>query len=69
MAWQTGSRPPAELLGYAFSESFAHAADTATRVALVAILLATAAFTIRSRWRRDRNHRLPAPGTRDARPR
>ena len=37
------------IIGYAFSESVTGAGETATRVALVAVLLATAAFTIRSR--------------------
>lgn len=38
------------LIGYVFSESFARAGDTATRVALVSILLVTAALIVRSRW-------------------
>jgi membrane protein DedA with SNARE-associated domain len=42
------------VLGYAFSESFTRAGETATRVGLVGILLATTAFAVRSRWtRRD----------------
>jgi membrane protein DedA with SNARE-associated domain len=41
------------VIGYVFSESVASAGDTATRVALVAVLLVTAAFIIRSRWPRD----------------
>ena len=50
------------VIGYAFSESFASAGDTATRVALVAVLLATAALTIRARRRRDHNDGTPVPG-------
>ena len=42
------------LIGYAFSESVASSGDTATRVALVTVVLATAAFMIRSRMTRDR---------------
>jgi membrane-associated protein len=42
------------VIGYAFSESVASAGDTATRVALVGVLLATAAFVLRSRSRRER---------------
>ncbi len=42
------------VLGYAFAESFTGAGETATRIGLVGILLATTAFTVRSRWtRRD----------------
>ncbi len=42
------------VLGYAFSDSFRSAGDTATRVGLVGILLATTALVVRSRWtRRD----------------
>jgi membrane protein DedA with SNARE-associated domain len=37
------------VLGYAFSETVTSAGDTATRVALVIVLVATAAFAIRSR--------------------
>jgi membrane protein DedA with SNARE-associated domain len=37
------------LLGYAFSDSFMRAGETATRVGLVAVLLVTAAFVLRSR--------------------
>ena len=37
------------LIGYAFSDSFTDAGDTATRVTLIAVLLATAAFAIRAR--------------------
>jgi membrane-associated protein len=39
------------IIGYAFSESVAEAGDTGTRVTLVAVVLATAAFVIRSRLR------------------
>ena len=39
-------------VGYAFSESAAGAGDTATRVALVVVLLGTVAFILRSRWTR-----------------
>ena len=38
------------VLGYAFSESFASAGETATRVGLVGILLVTTALIVRSRW-------------------
>ena len=48
------------VVGYAFSESFAGAGDTATRVAMVAVLLVTAAFVIRSRRPRGRGA-PPAP--------
>ena len=51
------------VIGYAFSESFASAGDTATRVALVAVLLATAAFTLHTRSRRDHDHGAIAPAT------
>jgi membrane protein DedA with SNARE-associated domain len=37
------------VIGYVFSESVASAGDTATRVTLVAVLLAIAAFAVRSR--------------------
>jgi membrane protein DedA with SNARE-associated domain len=37
------------VIGYAYSESAAGAGDTATRVALIAVLLVSAAFVIRSR--------------------
>jgi membrane protein DedA with SNARE-associated domain len=40
------------LIGYAFSESVTSAGDTATRIALVVILAATAGYLIRSRWAR-----------------
>jgi hypothetical protein len=50
------------VIGYVFSQSVASAGDTATRVALVAVLLATAAFIIRSRWTRDPHDRPAAPG-------
>jgi membrane protein DedA with SNARE-associated domain len=39
-------------LGYAFSESFAGAGDTATRVGFIGILLVAAAVFLNSRWRR-----------------
>ena len=38
------------VIGYAFSESIDSAGDTATRIALAGVLLATAGFTIRSHW-------------------
>ena len=41
------------VIGYAFSESVARAGDTATRVALVAVLVLSAAFVLRSRWTRS----------------
>ena len=37
------------VVGYAFSESFTSAGETATRVATVVVLVATAAFVVRSR--------------------
>ena len=40
------------LIGYAFSDSFASAGDTAGRVALVAVLLAAMAFVLQSHRRR-----------------
>ena len=40
------------VIGYAFSESFADAGETATRVALVAVLLVTAAYVATARLRR-----------------
>jgi membrane protein DedA with SNARE-associated domain len=49
------------VIGYAFSESVDRAGDTATRVALVAVLLVTAAFIIRSR-RTDDHHQVAAHG-------
>jgi membrane protein DedA with SNARE-associated domain len=39
------------LIGYAFAESFAAAGETATRVALVAVLLVIAALIVRARLR------------------
>ncbi len=51
------------VLGYAFSESFIGAGETATRVGLVGILLATTALIARSRW----TARAPAtPGASDS---
>ena len=47
LAWTA----PFTVIGYAFSESVVSAGDTATRVLLAAVLLATAVFVIRSRWR------------------
>jgi membrane protein DedA with SNARE-associated domain len=44
-------------IGYATSEPIARAGDTATRVALVGVLLATGAFIIRSRRTHDHDHR------------
>jgi membrane-associated protein len=40
------------VIGYAFSESVDKAGDTATRVALIAVVLVTAAFIIRTRLHR-----------------
>ena len=40
------------VIGFAFSESFADAGETATRVALVAVLLVTAAYVATARLRR-----------------
>jgi membrane protein DedA with SNARE-associated domain len=40
------------VIGYVFSESAESAGDTATRVALVVVLVAIVAFIVRSRWRR-----------------
>ena len=49
-------------IGYAFSESVTSAGDTATRVALVAVLLVTVAFFIRSRaGRRSREQGSRCP--------
>ncbi len=42
------------VLGYVFSESFTNAGETATRVALVLILVTGAGFVVRSRLRRER---------------
>lgn len=50
------------VIGYVFSRSVDGAGDTATRVALVAVLLVTAAFIIRSRRTRDPHDRLAASG-------
>ena len=56
------------VLGYAFSDSFADAGETATRVGLVGILLATTALTVRSRWtRRDDEQIAVRPGAEPAR--
>jgi membrane-associated protein len=41
------------VIGYAFSESVTGAGETASRVALVAVLLAIAAFALRSRRQRE----------------
>jgi membrane-associated protein len=42
------------VLGYAFSDSFAGAGETATRVGLAGVVLVTTALVVRSRWsRRD----------------
>jgi membrane protein DedA with SNARE-associated domain len=49
------------VLGYAFSESFRGAGETATRVGLVGILLATTAFAVRSRWTRRDDEQVAAP--------
>ena len=50
------------LIGYAFSESVTSAGDTATRVALVAVLLVTVAFFIHSRaGRRSREQGSRCP--------
>ena len=57
------------VLGYAFSESFTGAGETAARVGLVGILLATTAFTVRSRWtRRDDEQVAVRPGAEPGRP-
>ena len=57
------------VLGYAFSESVTGAGETATRVGLVGILLATTALTVRSRWtRRDDEQVAVRPGSEPARP-
>ena len=57
------------VLGYAFSESFTGAGETATRVGLVGILLATTALTVRSRWtRRDDEQVAVRPGAEPGRP-
>jgi membrane protein DedA with SNARE-associated domain len=50
------------VLGYAFSESFTSAGETATRVGLLGILLAITAFTVRSRWRRRDGEQVTTPG-------
>ena len=42
------------LLGYAFSDSFARAGDTASRITLVAVLVAAVAFALHSRRTRRR---------------
>jgi membrane protein DedA with SNARE-associated domain len=42
------------LLGYAFSDSFARAGNTATRITLVAVVLAAVAFGLHSH--RTRRH-------------
>ena len=39
------------LLGYAFSDSFARAGDTASRMTLVAVLVGAVAFALHSRRR------------------
>jgi membrane-associated protein len=49
------------VIGYAFAESFAGAGDTATRLALVGILVAGATLSLRSRWRRGADDEAPAP--------
>jgi membrane-associated protein len=58
------------VLGYAFSESFASAGETATRVGLVGILLVTTALIVRSRWTArpgvTPGERAPATGGRRA---
>jgi membrane protein DedA with SNARE-associated domain len=57
------------VLGYAFAESFMGAGETATRVGLAGILLATTAFTVRSRWtRRDDEQVAVRPGAEPGRP-
>ena len=57
------------VLGYAFSESFTGAGETATRVGLVGILLATTALTVRSRWtRRDDEQVAVRPGAEPGHP-
>ena len=49
------------VLGYAFSESIEAAGDTATRVALIVVVLGTAAFVTRARWERRRRPPVSAP--------
>ena len=57
------------VLGYAFSESCTGAGETATRVGLAGILLATTAFTVRSRWTlRDDEQAAVSPGSEPGRP-
>ena len=57
------------VLGYAFSESFTGAGETATRAGLVGILLATTAFTVRSRWTgRDDEQVAVRPGSEPGHP-
>jgi membrane-associated protein len=48
-------------LGYAFSESIESAGDTATRVALIVVVLGTAAFVVRAGWQRRRRPPVSAP--------
>lgn len=47
-------------LGYAASESFERAGDTASRVALIALLVTTAALIARGRWTRGAGARATA---------
>jgi membrane-associated protein len=49
------------VLGYAFSESFAAAGETATRVGLAGVVLATTAFVVRSRWSRRDDEPVATP--------
>jgi membrane protein DedA with SNARE-associated domain len=48
-------------LGYAFSESIESAGDTATRVALIVVVLGTAGFVLRARRQRRRRPPVSAP--------
>ena len=49
------------VLGYAFSESFAGAGETATRVGLAGVVLVTTAFVVRSRWSRRDDEPVATP--------
>jgi membrane protein DedA with SNARE-associated domain len=49
------------VLGYAFSESFAGAGETATRVGLAGVVLVTTALVVRSRWSRRDDEPVATP--------
>ena len=49
------------VLGYVFSESFAGAGETATRVGLAGVLLAITAFVVRARWTRRDDEQVATP--------